>query len=268
MVNFESKLNYNIHDLEKLVAVLRGPRGCPWDAEQTHESLRRAMLEEAYEVVEAIDEQSTEHLLEELGDVLIQVVFHAGLEQDAGRFSLDDVADGICKKMIFRHPHVFGDTRVSGSAEVLKNWEDIKRVEKSQATHTDALKAVANSLPSLWRAEKLQKKAAKAGCENEDVWDAMDELADSMITMSEALSDTNDPADALGDALFSLVHVARLAGVDPEEALTRSSNRFLRRFEEAEQELRGRGQETFGPDDIAGLYPRRDEAADEGGMEL
>ena len=125
---------------------LRAPGGCPWDAEQTHQSIRRNFLEEAYEAVEAIDEGSPEHLKEELGDVLLQVVFHALMEQEAGRFDLDAVADGICKKLIFRHPHVFGEVSVSGTGEVLSNWEELKRKEKGQATNTDALEAVARYL--------------------------------------------------------------------------------------------------------------------------
>lgn len=124
-----------------MVRLLRAPGGCPWDAEQTHQSIRRNFLEEAYEAVEAIDEGSPEHLKEELGDVLLQVVFHALMEQEAGRFDLDAVADGICKKLIFRHPHVFGEVSVSGTGEVLSNWEELKRKEKGQATNTDALEA-------------------------------------------------------------------------------------------------------------------------------
>ena len=138
MVDFQYKDSYGVKDLEEIVRLLRAPGGCPWDAEQTHQSIRRNFLEEAYEAVEAIDEGSPEHLKEELGDVL--------LEEDAGRFTLDDVADGICKKLIFRHPHVFGEVSVSGTGEVLSNWEELKRKEKGQATNTDALEAVARYL--------------------------------------------------------------------------------------------------------------------------
>ncbi|MEM5781292.1 MAG: MazG family protein, partial [Lawsonibacter sp.] len=163
MINFECTRSYGVKDLEEIVRILRAPGGCPWDAEQTHESIRRNFIEEAYEAVEAIDEKSPAHLREELGDVLLQVVLHAQMEAEIGAFDLDGVADGICKKLIFRHPHVFGDVTVSGSGEVLSNWEDLKREEKGQSTHTDALEAVARSLPALWRAEKVQKKAKKAG---------------------------------------------------------------------------------------------------------
>lgn len=163
MVHWINKPSYNFQDLQEIVGILRHPGGCAWDMEQTHASIRRNFLEEAYEVAEAIDEGSTEHLKEELGDVLLQVVFHTSIEEDAGRFDLDAVADGICKKLIYRHPHVFGDVSVSSTGEILSNWEELKQKEKGQATQADAVDAVARSLPALWRAEKMKKKAAKAG---------------------------------------------------------------------------------------------------------
>ena len=154
MVNFEPKPTYNVEDLRQIVALLRAPGGCPWDGAQTHESLRRNFIEEAYEVAEAIDEASPAHLKEELGDVLLQVLFHASIEEDAGRFNLDEVADGICKKLIFRHPHVFGQ----GGEGTPDSWEALKRQEKGQTTETETLQAVAKSLPGLWRAEKIRPK--------------------------------------------------------------------------------------------------------------
>ena len=156
MVDFQYKDSYGVKDLEEIVRILRAPGGCPWDAEQTHQSIRRNFLEEAYEAVEAIDEGSPEHLEEELGDVLLQVVMHARMEQEAGRFDLDGVADGICKKLIFRHPHVFG-----GAAATPDSWEELKRQEKGQTTYTATLQSVAKSLPGLWREEKIQAKAEK-----------------------------------------------------------------------------------------------------------
>lgn len=242
MVNFENKPKYGVYDLKKLVAVLRAPGGCPWDAEQTHESIRRNMLEEAYEVAEAIDEGSSEHLCEELGDVLTQVVFHSGIEEDAGRFDLDDVADMVCRKLILRHPHVFSDVTVSGSDEVLKNWDDIKRVEKSQNTVTDSMEAVAKSLPALWRAEKIQKKAAKAGFDWPDVWGAVDKLAEELTELSDAISSEKGIKEELGDVLFSVVNVARFLGVDPEEALAESCDKFTSRFSYVELEASKRGK--------------------------
>jgi tetrapyrrole methylase family protein/MazG family protein len=209
MVNFESRNKYGVYDLQKLVSLLRSPDGCPWDREQTHGSIRRNLLEEAYEAAEAIDEGDPAHLCEELGDVLTQVVFHADIEADAGRFDLDGVADRVCRKLLLRHPHVFGDATVESSDEVLRNWDEIKRVEKEQDTVSDALDAVAKSLPALWRAEKLQKKAAK---------------------VVPALNAPSDGAQDLGRALFNLVNAARLSGVDPEEALNRYCDGFTERF--------------------------------------
>ena len=180
MIDFIRQDSYGLNDLEKIVTILRAPGGCPWDGEQTHESLRRGLIEESCEVIEAINEQNPEHLKEELGDVLLQVVFHADIEREAGRFTLDDVADGICKKLIFRHPHVFGDVQVSGSDEVLVNWDELKREEKHQESYTDTLTSVAKSLPALWRAEKVQKKAKKAGFDWSDAQGAVDKLSEEL----------------------------------------------------------------------------------------
>ena len=162
MVDFEFREHYTIDDLRRIVAILRHPGGCPWDAEQTHESLRRCLMEECCEVLEAIDRRDDALLCEELGDVLLQVVFHTSLAEDTGRFDLDAVADGICKKMIFRHPHVFGSASADTTEEVLSNWDTLKREEKGIENDADALRAVARTLPALWRAEKVLKKAAKA----------------------------------------------------------------------------------------------------------
>jgi tetrapyrrole methylase family protein/MazG family protein len=239
MVNFDNKEHYGVYDLQKIVSILRGPGGCPWDAEQTHESIRRNFLEEAYEAAEAIDERDPDHLCEELGDVLMQVVFHADIENDAGRFDLDDVADRSVRKLIFRHPHVFGGRKVSGSDEVLENWDVIKRAEKKQETHTDALTAVARSLPGLWRAEKLQKKAAKAGFDWPDISGAMDKLHEELDELSQAAQNGGDTEEELGDLLFSAVNVARFLRIDPETALSRSCDKFIDRFRLLEEAALG-----------------------------
>ncbi len=242
MIDFDNKSRYDVYDLERLIALLRAPGGCPWDAEQTHASLRRNMLEEAYEAVEAIDEQDADHLKEELGDVLTQVVFHADIEREAGRFRLDDVADGVCRKLIFRHPHVFGRREAGSARDVLDLWEDVKRQEKHQDTVTDSLRAVARSLPALWRAEKIQKKAGKAISGSRlDVWDAMDCLAERLYELSSVLSDGegSDVETAVGELLFSAVLAARMTGTDPEEALTKASDRFTERFAGLEREAAG-----------------------------
>ena len=154
MVDFERKEKYNFNDLLRIMEILRAPDGCMWDREQDHQSIRRNFIEETYEVCEAIDEQDTEHLKEELGDVLLQVVFHTQMEKEKGVFDIEDVADGICKKLIYRHPHIFGSVEVGSSEEILRNWDELKRKEKHQKSDTDTLKSVAKSLPGLIRAEK------------------------------------------------------------------------------------------------------------------
>lgn len=242
MVDFEYKPSYNVNDLVEIVRILRGPGGCPWDAEQTHQSIRRNFVEEAYEVVEAIDENSTAHLREELGDVLLQVALHAQMEAETGSFDMDGVADGICKKLIFRHPHVFGDRAVSGSSEVLSNWEDLKREEKGQSTHTDALEAVARSLPALWRAEKVQKKAKKAGFDWPDITGAVDKLYEELSEFKTAVDEGTNVEEELGDLLFSAVNAARFAKIDPEEALIKATDKFISRFAKVEALAREQGQ--------------------------
>ena len=234
MVDFQYKDSYDVRDLEEIVRILRAPGGCPWDAEQTHESIRRNFLEEAYEAVEAIDEKNPDHLKEELGDVLLQVLFHARMEQEAGRFNLDDVADGVCKKLIYRHPHVFGDVSVTGTGEVLTNWEELKRKEKGQATNTDALDAVARSLPALWRAEKVRKKAKKAGFDWPDISGALDKLSEELEELKTAVAQGTNVEEELGDLLFSAVNVSRFLKADPEVALGKATDKFISRFAKVE----------------------------------
>ncbi|MCI9222606.1 MAG: nucleoside triphosphate pyrophosphohydrolase [Oscillospiraceae bacterium] len=242
MVHWINKPSYNFQDLQEIVGILRHPGGCAWDMEQTHASIRRNFLEEAYEVAEAIDEGSTEHLKEELGDVLLQVVFHTSIEEDAGRFDLDAVADGICKKLIYRHPHVFGDVSVSSTGEILSNWEELKQKEKGQATQADAVDAVARSLPALWRAEKMKKKAAKAGFDWRDVSGALDKLSEELDELRRAaLEGDGDPVEELGDVLFAAVCVGRFLDADPEDALHAACGKFAARFRKTEELAAGRG---------------------------
>ena len=242
MIDYVSKKSYNINDLADIVRILRAPGGCPWDAEQTHESIRRNFLEEAYEVAEAIDEASPEHLKEELGDVLLQVVFHACIEQESGRFTLDNVADGVCKKLIYRHPHVFGDVTVHSTGEVLSNWEDLKRKEKGQASNADAVDAVALSLPALWRAEQIQKKAAKCGFDWPDVSGALDKLSEETDELKSAIQGNGDMAEELGDLLFAAVNAARFLHLDPEDCLHAASDKFSSRFRQVEETAAAQGK--------------------------
>ena len=244
MLDYAGKPSYNFQDLVEIVRILRHPGGCPWDQEQTHQSIRRNFLEEAYEVAEAIDEGSTEHLKEDLGDVLLQVLFHTSIEEDAGRFGLDDVADGVCKKLVYRHPHVFGDVTVSSTGEILSNWEELKKKEKHQETQADAVDAVAHTLPALWRAEKIKKKAAKAGFDWRDVSGALDKLSEELDELrAAALSGEGDPAEELGDLLLAAVSVARYLETDPENALHRACDKFSARFRKTEELAEERGLE-------------------------
>ncbi len=237
MLDLLSKTNYDVNDLKRIVAILRAPGGCQWDGEQTHQSIRRNFLEEAYEVAEAIDEESTEHLKEELGDVLLQVVFHASIEEDAGRFDLNDVADGICKKLIYRHPHVFGNVAVGSTDEILSNWEELKKAEKGQSSQADAVDAVARSLPALWRAEKVQKKAAKVGFDWDDVSGAVDKMSEELEEVRSAMAGDGDVTEELGDLLFAVVNTSRFLNVDAEMALHAASDKFAARFRRVEEEV-------------------------------
>ncbi len=188
--------------------ILRSEDGCPWDREQTHQSIRRDLIEETYEVIEAIDRDSEVMLCEELGDLLLQVVFHARIAEEAGRFSLDEVADGICKKLILRHPHIFGDVKVDSTEQVLTNWDAIKKVEKSQESDRAVLDAVSHALPSLIRADKLIKKAGKMGI-----------TVGPELTLPDAAPGTDEASKQIGELLLSAVSLARQYGVEPEKAL-------------------------------------------------
>lgn len=236
MVNFERKEKYNFNDLLRIMEILRAPDGCMWDREQDHQSIRRNFIEETYEVCEAIDEQDTEHLKEELGDVLLQVVFHAQMEKEKGVFDIGDVADGICKKLIYRHPHIFGSVEVGSSEEILRNWDELKRREKHQKTETSALEGVAKSLPGLIRAEKLQKKAAKVGFDWENAQGALGKVEEELDEVKRAMSGDGDSEEEIGDLLFAAVNVARHLKVDPERAIEKTCNKFIRRFADMERQ--------------------------------
>lgn len=203
-----NKSSYDINDLVEIVKILRSPEGCPWDREQTHRSIRRDLLEEAYEVAEAIDRGSSEGMCEELGDLLLQVVFHSEIASEQGEFELSDAIDGVCKKMILRHPHVFGNLTADSTDEVLKNWDAIKRDEKQLRTPADELDAVAHTLPALMRAAKLSSKCRKLGLET-------------------TLPKSEDDADRIADELFTLAEKARELGLDPEKLLSDRCDRLI-----------------------------------------
>ena len=236
MVNFLYKASYGVQDLVEIVKILRGPDGCPWDQVQTHESICRDLLEEAYELVDAIGQNDPAGIREELGDVLLQVVFHTGIEQEQNGLTLDQVADGVCRKLIYRHPHVFGEVTVSGTEEVLSNWEVLKRAEKGQSTDADALEAVARALPALWRAEKVQKKAKKAGVHWLDTAAQLDKLSGELEQLKTAVEKQHEAQQALGRLLFEAVALARGLDMDPEAALTDATDRFIGDFRDRTEE--------------------------------
>ncbi len=241
MIDFIRKDRYGFEDLVEIVHLLRQPGGCPWDREQTHQSIRRNFLEETYEALEAIDEDSPAHMCEELGDVMLQVVFHSEMEREAGRFTADDVCDGVCKKLILRHPHVFGDVEVSGPGEALDSWDAVKRREKGQERFTDTLEAVARTLPANWRAEKLMKKAGKAGFRWESLDEALQKLSEESAELREAVASGADPAEELGDLLFAAVGVSSCLRADPEEVLQAACDKFIRRFSRMESLAEAKG---------------------------
>lgn len=236
MTDFKFKERYGVNDLVEIMRILREPGGCPWDAEQTHESIKKNLIEETYEVIEAINKNDKELLCEELGDTLMQVVFHAQMEKEAGTFDFDDVSDGVCKKLIERHPHVFGEVAISGVDDVLTNWDAIKRKSKGQKSTTESMQSVPRELPALMRATKLQKKAADVGFDWNDVSGALDKLEEEIAELRAAIAnkDKENIAEELGDILFSAVNVSRFVKTDAEEALTAASDKFLSRFTKVE----------------------------------
>ena len=231
-MDFQYKETYTISDLLVIMKLLRAPDGCPWDRVQTHESIRQNFIEETYEVVEAIDKADYDLMREELGDVLMQVIFHSVMEEEAGRFTFDDVCDEVCKKLIIRHPHVFGNVNADTPDEVLRNWDAIKMQTKSQKKVADSVDDVAKSLPALMRAQKVQKRSAKSGMDFKDAEDAARKIPEELGELREAVAadDKDRLTEELGDLLFSVVNVARFVGVDAEEALTKSTDKFSRRF--------------------------------------
>ncbi len=235
-MEFQYKEHYDISDLLKIMRMLRSPDGCPWDKVQTHQSIRQNFIEETYEAIEAIDTDNYDLLKEELGDVLMQVVFHSIMEEEVGRFGFDDVCDDVCQKLIIRHPHVFSDIVADTPEEVLKNWDAIKMQTKSQKTVADSVDDVARSLPALMRAQKVQKRSSKSGMDFRSADDALVRLESEIEELKKAdASDKDRLSDELGDILFSAVNVARLLKIDAEEALYRSTDKFSSRFRRLEE---------------------------------
>ncbi len=228
------KEKYDFNDLVNIVRILRGEGGCPWDREQTHKSIRDDLIEETYEVIEAIDTDNPELLREELGDVLLQIVFHAGIETDEERFDINDVTDEICKKMIYRHPHVFSDVIADTSEEVLKNWEKLKSSEKQRKTVTDKLKAIPPQLPALMRATKVGKKAS---CfDFPDLKSIIEKTHEELAELENAIKneDSENIYEEIGDLLLTITSLSRKLNVNSERALNDATDKFIKRFEKIE----------------------------------
>ena len=242
MINFQYKEKYGLDDFRVIMAILRGEGGCPWDRAQTHQSIRRDLLEEAYEAADAIDSGDLDNLREELGDLQMQVLFHAQIETERGGFTFDDVCDEACKKLIRRHPHVFGQMDLDTPEEVLVTWEEVKRQEKAQKSSSQAMESVARALPALWRAEKIQKKARKDGFDWPDWHGAREKLTEELGELDEAIAAGERVEEELGDVLASVVNLARLLGIDPEAALNGSNDRFVRRYARMEEMAAENGQ--------------------------
>jgi tetrapyrrole methylase family protein/MazG family protein len=229
--NLENTKDFN--DLLHIMDILRGEDGCPWDREQTHDSIKRGLIEESYEVIEALEKNDDDMVVEELGDVLLQIVFHAQIGKEEGYYNINDVIKAICNKMILRHPHVFGNENVDNSKDVLDNWEKNKMKEQNLNSYTDSLKHVAKNLPALIRAEKVQKKASKVGFDFRNVEDAIAKVLEETDEVKCVYKGINKDKilEEVGDLAFSVVNIARILDIDPENALNYTIDKFIKRFE-------------------------------------
>lgn len=233
-MGFLQKENYGMQDLLSIMETLR--LQCPWDKQQTHKSIRKNLIEETYEAVEAIDNEDSDLLKEELGDLLLQVVFHAQIEKEAGSFSFEDVCNALCKKLITRHPHVFEGAKATDAEQALQSWDEIKKREKAGQATASLLESVPRVLPALMRAQKVQQRAAKTGFDYPDVEMALSDLRSEVEELVQALDKKDEQAQQeLGDLIFSAVNVSRFIQADPEEALSRSCDKFIARFTEVEK---------------------------------
>ncbi|MEH7335656.1 nucleoside triphosphate pyrophosphohydrolase [Neobacillus drentensis] len=261
-VKDEQILWKNFSKLREIIAELRGPDGCPWDKEQTHDSLKKYLIEETYEVIEAIDNEDIDHLVEELGDVLLQVMLHAQIGEDDGYFSIDDVIEGLSAKMVRRHPHVFGNVIAENAEQVLQNWEDIKKKEKGDV-QSSLLEGVSKSLPNLLQAYELQKKAAKVGFDWQEISPALEKVKEELEEFVNELDGTEEglkrAKKEFGDLLFAFVNVARFLKIHPEEALFETNEKFKRRFHYVEEMVEKSGR-TFEDHTLEELDQYWDEA--------
>ncbi len=234
----------NLSGLVALMARLRSPDGCPWDRKQTPESLKPFLIEECYEVIDALDEGTPDKVKEELGDLLFQIIFHARIAEERGQFTINDVISANIEKMTRRHPHVFGDARLSTDREVLANWEEIKKSEKGYEERKSVLEGVPRHLPSLLRAHSLQERAARVGFDWSRIDEALPKLDEEIAEFKESL-DSKDAAgieEELGDIFFMLVNISRFLGVNPEDALRKTISKFIQRFRYIEEHAADTGR--------------------------
>ncbi len=233
-------------DLLAVMARLRGKDGCPWDAEQTLESLKTFLVEECYEVIDALDSGDKGHHLEELGDLLLQIVFQAQIRSENGEFQFKDVADAIRTKLVRRHPHVFGDVQVSGTGDVLRNWDAIKAGEKAKQSETprSALDGVPRSMPALQRAQQIQSRAARVGFDWPDIRGVLAKVEEELAEVKAAMEEGNENRirDEIGDLLFAVVNLARFQKLHAEQAMHEAIAKFVRRFQALENEIRAMGR--------------------------
>ena len=225
---------YNLDEFMNIIKKLRSKDGCPWDQEQTHESLKGCLIEECYEVIEAINNKDMDNLSEELGDVLLQVALHSVIARENNDFTIDDVISKVAEKMIRRHPHVFGDVQVIDSEEVTKNWEDIKKKEKKANNLAEEIQNIPKAFPANMRAEKVQKKAAKSGMDFESVPQVFDKIYEELDELKEAIEsgENNMIQEEFGDVMFTMINLSRLLSLNAENSLTNATNKFINRFVE------------------------------------
>lgn len=235
-VNRPQSRRFTFEEFKNIIAQLRAENGCPWDRKQTHDSLRDCMLEEAYEAVDAIDNHDTENLKEELGDILLQVYMHAQISSETGEFEVEDVVDGIARKMLHRHPHVFGQAKADTPEAVLENWEAIKKKEKGHQSAKDGLCAVTRALPANIRAQKVQKKAAAVGYDFSSIDEVKSKVYEELHELEEAMAsgDVKEIDKEFGDVMFSMVNLARFLDINAENSLTNATEKFINRLGSAE----------------------------------
>lgn len=239
------KDNYSFNDLLQIIKKLRSDEGCPWDREQNHQTLKKNLIEESYEAIEAIDKGNYKEIAEELGDVLLQIVFHSQIGFENQTFDINDVINSICKKMITRHPHVFSDVIAKTADEVLGNWENIKKKEKNIIKNSEAMKSVSNYLPALIRSYKIQEKAIKANFDLKDANYALNKAYEEILELKEQVEkgEKSKNSDKIGSILFLIVSASRHLGVCPELSLKKTTENFIKEFEYAEsgKTLQGKG---------------------------